>query len=35
MSNKITIYVVRHGKTIMNTLDKVQLVRFTVDKGGH
>ena len=24
MSNKITIYVVRHGKTVMNTLDRVQ-----------
>lgn len=24
MSNKITIYVARHGKTMMNTLDKVQ-----------
>jgi len=24
MSDKITIYVVRHGKTVMNTLDRVQ-----------
>ncbi|MDH6337983.1 broad specificity phosphatase PhoE [Dysgonomonas sp. PF1-16] len=24
MSKKITIYVVRHGKTVMNTLDRVQ-----------
>lgn len=24
MSNKLRIYVVRHGKTLMNTLDKVQ-----------
>lgn len=24
MSNKITIYIARHGKTLMNTLDRVQ-----------